>query len=223
MTPATRSRRSPIRRPSRRRVPGECRRRACARGRARRGARADQGLSARRPRAAGAARDRLRAAARRDRVGGRRLGRGQVDAAARARHARRAVGAGRITFDGVDLDVTTMSSATPGGVSQPRDRLRLPVPPPAARVHGARERDDAGAHHAAAAPRVRRAVARDADAPGPGRSAGPPPGRAVGRRAAAGGAGARAAAVAAPAAGRRADRQPRHQDRARDARRCSSS
>src|ERR1700729_3250042 len=42
------------------------------------------------------------------------------------------------------------------------DRLRLPVPPPPAGVHGARERHDAGAHPAAAAAPVRRAGGGDA-------------------------------------------------------------
>src|SRR4029077_12601925 len=46
----------------------------------------------------------------------------------------------------------------------------------------------------------------------------PPAGRAVRRRAAAGGAGPRAFAAPAPAARRRAHREPRHKDRARDAR-----
>ena len=38
-----------------------------------------------------------------------------------------------------------MSAVAARGVPQPSHRLRLPVPPPAARVHRARERDDAGA------------------------------------------------------------------------------
>ena len=88
-----------------------------------------------------------------------------------------------------------MDAARLADVPQPRDRLRVPVPPPAARVHRARERDDAGPDHAPVARRRARARGGDVDA-GWGW---PPrlthrPGRAVGRRAAAGGAGARAAA-----------------------------
>ena len=43
-------------------------------------------------------------------------------------------------------DFTTMDAAEQGALAQPAPRLRLPVPPPAARVQRARQRGDAAAH-----------------------------------------------------------------------------
>ena len=102
-------------------------------------------------------------------------------------------------------------------------RLRLPVPPPAARVHRARERDDAGADPGVAA-REGDARARDA----------PRPRRASHRARRTGRASCRAASSSASrwrarwcssraAARRRADRQPRLARPARRSTSCSSS
>ena len=110
-----------------------------------------------------------------------------------------------------------MSAVAARRVPQPPDRLRLPVPPPAARVHRARERDDAGADPARSP--VDRARERGARHPRPRRALAPahaPARRAVGRRAAARRARARDGARAVAAARRRADRQPRSRDRRGD-------
>ena len=128
------------------------------RGAARERSKPDQGLRPQRQPHRRAARPELRPAAGRDGVGGRGLGGGQVDAAARPRHARHRRPSGTITFDGVERDGDERRPA--GRVPQRRDRLRLPVPPPAARVHRPRERDDAGADHAAAARRARASARR---------------------------------------------------------------
>ena len=50
--------------------------------------------------------------------------------------------AGEVRFDGVALDRARRARA--GRVPQSRDRLHLPVPPPAAGLHRPREHDDAG-------------------------------------------------------------------------------
>jgi lipoprotein-releasing system ATP-binding protein len=62
-----------------------------------------------------------------------RVGRRQVDAAPGPRDARHAT-SGTITFDGVD--VTQMRPARCASFRNTENRVRLPVPPPAARVHG---------------------------------------------------------------------------------------
>ena len=105
---------------------------------------------------------------RRDGGGGRLFGRRQVDVPARARHARSA-----------DARAPSSTTATTspacrrraGRLSQPHDRLRLPVPPPAARVHRRRELRHAGAdRRACRAPRRSRARAQAARSRGPRRT-----------------------------------------------------
>ena len=81
-------------------------------------------------------------------------------------------------------DFVGMGASGGRRVAQPPSRLRLPVPPPAARVHGARQRRHAAAHP----PRSRSAAARERAAealtPGrPRRAAGAPAVAAVRRRA----------------------------------------
>ncbi len=81
-------------------------------------------------------------ACRRDRRDRRRLRRGQEHAAAPARragHADRGRGVRRRPADERAVRRRARHAA------QPRARLRLPVPPPAARIHRAGERDAAGA------------------------------------------------------------------------------
>ena len=90
------------------------------------------------------------------------------------------------------------------------DRLRLPVPPSAAGVHGPRQRRPADPDRRRARRREARGAGGGAAGPaGPGRAAEPPAGPALRRRAAAGGRRPGAGQPAAAGAGRRAHRQPR--------------
>ena len=57
-------------------------------------------------------------------------------------------------------DVFALGENAPARLPQPDAGLRVPVPPPAARVHGARERDDAAADRAAARRRGARSARR---------------------------------------------------------------
>src|SRR5688572_22308352 len=99
------------------------------------------------------------------------------------------------------------------GVPQPRDRLRLPVPPAAGRLHGARERH-AGRPDRARGGRPRARACDGAARAGRARRAPAPPARrALRRRAAARGGRAGGDAPPAARAGRRADGQPRSEHR----------
>ena len=103
-------------------------------------------------------RRRPRRARRRDAGHRRRLGLGQEHAAAPAGRARRADRRQRRAAWASDFAHARRGRA--GRLAQPAPRLRLPVPPPAARVQRARQRGDAAAHPPHAEPRGARARAR---------------------------------------------------------------
>ena len=123
----------------------------------------------------------------------------------------------RVASNGSDDDAAR-------GAAEPDGRVRVPVPSPAARVHRARERDDAAAdrrHRTTTEARSRAAelLARV----GLGGADASPAGRAVGRRAAADGGGARAGGRSGRAAGRRAVGQPGSRATASGCTSCSPS
>ena len=95
-------------------------------------------------------------------------------------------------------ELTSLARRCGRGVSEPAGRLRLSVPSPAARVHGARERRDADAHCADAARRGASARGGAAAPRRSGRAADAPAGHVVGRRAAARGGRARAGRCVPP-------------------------
>ena len=112
-------------------------------------------------------------------------------------------------------DFTTLERARAGRMAQPPSRLRLPVPSPAAGIHGARQRRDAAAHPPRSPRRGARARGRGAGPGRPRRAAAASPVAALRRRAAARRDRALVRRAARLRARRRADRQPRPRHRRR--------